>query len=182
MNGNNRPKPLRPSHQNSSLSSNGSYGRTSLPTGVPYSGYQDPRFGFDGTRSLIPLAYMFFNGQSKYVVSVGFSSPVSHANNFPSRRNHNFRPIPQLMHASSASGLGQASRFMSHMYPNKKMYDQYGNAFRTSSGFGSNGYDSRTSGRGWLTVDSKYKNKSQANSVLGYGNNLFGKIFNLIRN
>ncbi|XP_019076515.1 YTH domain-containing protein ECT2-like [Vitis vinifera] len=182
VNGNNGPKALRPSHQNSSLSSNGSYGRTSLPTGVPSSGYQDPRFGFDGTRSLIPLADMFSDGQSKYVVSVGFSSPVSHANNFPSRRNHNFHPIPQLMHARSASSLGQASRFMSRMYPNKKMYDQYGNAFRTGSGFGSNGYDSRTSGRGWLTVDSRYKNKSRANSVLGYGNNLSGKIPDLIRN
>lgn len=170
VNGNNGPKALRPSHQNSSLSSNGSYGRASLPTGVPSSGYQDPRFGFDGTRSLIPSADMFSDGQSKHVASVGFSSPVSHANNFPSGRNQNFRPIPQLMHARAASGLGQASGFMSRMYPNNRMYDQYGNAFRTGSGFGSNGYDSRTSGRGWLTVDSRYRNKSRANSVLGYGN------------
>ena len=53
VNGNYGPKALRPSHQNSSFSSNGSYGRASLPTDVPSSGYQDPRFGFDGTRSLI---------------------------------------------------------------------------------------------------------------------------------
>ena len=50
------------------------------------------------------------------------------------------------------------------------MYDQYGNAFRTGSGFGSNVYDSRSNGRGWLTVDNRYRNKSRANSVLGYGN------------
>ena len=93
----NLPKALRPSHQSSSLSSNGSYGRASLPTGVPSLGYQDPRFGFDGTRSLIPLADMFSDGQSKHVPSVGLSSPISHANNFPSGRNQNFCPVPQLM-------------------------------------------------------------------------------------
>ena len=86
------------------------------------------------------------------------------------------------MHARPTSSLGQASGFMSRMYANKKMYDQYGNAFQTSSGFGSNGHDSRISERGWLTVDSRYKNKSRVNSVLGYGNNLSGKILDLIRN
>ncbi|RVX11672.1 hypothetical protein CK203_015778 [Vitis vinifera] len=42
VNGNYGPKALRPSHQNSSFSSNGSYGRASLPTDVLSSGYQDP--------------------------------------------------------------------------------------------------------------------------------------------
>ena len=111
----NLPKALRPSHQSSSLSSNGSYGRASLPTGVPSLGYQDPRFGFDGTRSLIPLADMFSDGQSKHVANVGLSSPISHANNFPSGRNQNFCPVPQLMHARPASGLGKDFGFM---YPN----------------------------------------------------------------
>lgn len=50
------------------------------------------------------------------------------------------------------------------------MYDQYGNTFRAGSGFGSNGYDSRSNGRGWLNIDSRYRNKSRANNVLGYGN------------
>ncbi|KAJ9676356.1 hypothetical protein PVL29_025061 [Vitis rotundifolia] len=86
------------------------------------------------------------------------------------------------MHARPASSLGQASGLMSRMYANNRMYDQYGNVFRIGSGLGSNGYDSRTSGRGWLTVDSRYRNKSRANSVLGYGNNLSGKIPDLIRN
>ena len=76
------------------------------------------------------------------------------------RFERDFRPIPQLMHARSTSSLGQASGFMSHVYANNRMYDQYGNAFRTGFGFGSNGYDSRTSGCGWLTVDSRYRNKS----------------------
>ena len=71
---------------------------------------------------------------------------------------------------------------MSCMYPNKRMYDQYGNAFWTGFGFRSNGYDSRISGHSWLTIDNRYKNKSRANSVLGYGNNLFRKITDLIRN
>ncbi|KAL6334679.1 hypothetical protein AAG906_021231 [Vitis piasezkii] len=59
-------KALRPSHQSSSLSSNGSYGRALLPTGVPSSSYKDLRFGFNGTRSLIPLAYMFSDGYRMY--------------------------------------------------------------------------------------------------------------------
>ena len=86
------------------------------------------------------------------------------------------------MHARPTSSLGQAFGFMSRMYVNNRMYDQYGNAFRIGYGFGSNGYDSRTSERGWLIVDSRYRNKSRANSVLGYGNNLSGKILDLIRN
>ena len=111
----NLPKALRPSHQSSSLSSNGSYGRASLPTGVPSLGYQDPRFGFDGTRSLIPLADMFSDGQSKHVANVGLSSPISHANNFPSGRNQNFCLVPQLMHVRPTYGLGKDFGFM---YPN----------------------------------------------------------------
>ncbi|KAL6312729.1 hypothetical protein AAG906_015126 [Vitis piasezkii] len=130
VNGNNGPKALRSSHQNSSLSSNGSYGRASLPISVPSLGYRDPRFGFDGTRSLIPLAYMF--------------SMVG----------------PNM----STSSFGRAFRFMSRMYPNKKMYDQYKNAFRHVFGFGSNSYDSRTSGCGWLTIDSKHINGGQPDS------------------
>ena len=97
LNGINAPKALRPSNPNSSLNSNGLYGRASLPTGAPSSGYQDPRFGFDGTRSSFPLTDAFSDGQSKNVANVGFSAPVSHANNFQSGRNQNFSPIPQLM-------------------------------------------------------------------------------------
>lgn len=93
VNGNNGIKSFRSIHQNSSLSSNGSYGRVSLPTVVPSSGHQDPRFGFEGTQLSIPLA----DGQSKHFSSVGFSSPISHVNNFPSGRNQNFRPFPQMM-------------------------------------------------------------------------------------
>ena len=98
------------------------------------------------------------------------------------RFERDFRPIPQLMHAKPTSILGQASGFMSRMYANNRMYDQYWNAFWIGSGCGSNGYDSRTSGCGLLTVDSRYRNKSRANSVLGYRNNLSRKIPDLIRN
>lgn len=97
VNGINAPKALRPGIPNSSLNSNGLYGRASLPTGVPSSGYQDPRFGFDGTRSSIPPTETFSDGKTRNVASVGFSAPVSQVNNFPSGRNQNFRPIPHLM-------------------------------------------------------------------------------------
>ncbi|RRT59002.1 hypothetical protein B296_00046174 [Ensete ventricosum] len=47
-NGNNGSLKLKPSQQNSSLNSNGSLGKGAFPGGHPSSGYQDPRFGFDG--------------------------------------------------------------------------------------------------------------------------------------
>ncbi|RVX11673.1 Auxin response factor 1 [Vitis vinifera] len=57
-----------------------------------------------------------------------------------------------------------ASGFMSCMYPNKRMYDQYRNAFWTGFGFRSNGYDSRTSGHSWLTIDNRHINGGQPDS------------------
>lgn len=44
---------MRHAFQNSSLNNNGSFGRSAFLGGVA-SGYQDPRFGFDGVRSPIP--------------------------------------------------------------------------------------------------------------------------------
>ncbi|KAL7000984.1 hypothetical protein U1Q18_002135, partial [Sarracenia purpurea var. burkii] len=41
-------------YQNSSFIINGAYGRGALPGGLPASGFQDPRFGFDPLRSPIP--------------------------------------------------------------------------------------------------------------------------------
>lgn len=176
---NNGPKPLRPSsYQNSSLSSNGSYGRGGS---VPSLGNQDPRFGFDGTRS--PNSWLdaplFSDGQTKHATNNTISY-LSHAN-----RSQNLRPLPQLMGLQQprpTSGMGQPSTFMSTMYANNnRMYSQYGNthygntqygnAFRTNLGFGSNAYDSRISGRGWFPVDStKYKARGRGNGLFGYGN------------
>ncbi|KAK9291209.1 hypothetical protein L1049_009397 [Liquidambar formosana] len=170
LNINNGSKTLRPSYQNSSLSSNGSYGRGGSPAGIPASGYQDPRFGFDGIRSPYPWldASIFSDGQSKHAANTGICSPVS----LPSGRNQNLRPLPHLMglhHSRPTSGMGQAG-YMNRMYPNNRMYGQCGNTIRTGSGFGSMGYDSRASGRGWLAVDSKYKPKGRGNGFFGYNN------------
>ncbi|KAJ4970073.1 hypothetical protein NE237_003172 [Protea cynaroides] len=172
-NGNNASGPLRPNYQNSSLNSNGSYMRGVLPGGIPASGYQDPRFGFDGMRSPIPWldGPVFSDGQPRPVTSSSVSSTVSHISNGPSGRNQNLRPIPHLMSlppTRPTSGMNSTPGFMNRIYPNNRMYGS--NTVRTGPGFGSNGYDSRANGRGWLAVDSKYKNRGRGNSFFGYGN------------
>lgn len=73
---------------------------------------------------------------------------------------HNARPT---------SGLGFASGLMNQMYPHNEMYGQYGNTFRAGSGFGSFGFDSRSSGSG-LAIDNKCKRRGYGNIALGYGN------------
>ncbi|XP_042517804.1 YTH domain-containing protein ECT4-like [Macadamia integrifolia] len=173
VDGNNTSGPLRPSYQNSSLNSNGSYLRGVLPGGIPASGYQDPRFGFDGMRSAAPWldSPIFSDGQPRPVTSSSVSSTVSHISNGPSGRNLNLRPVPHLMglhHPRPTSGMNPAPGFMNRMYPNNRMYGS--NTVRGGPGFGSNGYDSRANGRGWLAVDSKYKNRGRGNGFFGYGN------------
>lgn len=88
----------RPNHQNSSLPSNGSYGRGILPGGLP-SGYQDPRFGFDGMRSPIPWydCPAFTDGQQRTPTTSSAPSAVSHVANNPSGRNQILHPLPHLM-------------------------------------------------------------------------------------
>lgn len=76
----------------------------------------------------------------------------------------------QGLHPPRTSGMGPASGFMSRMYPNSRMYGQFGSTVRTGAGFGSNGYDSRTSGRGWSVVDNKYKPRGRGNGFFVYGN------------
>lgn len=66
--------------------------------------------------------------------------------------------------------MGTAPGFMNRMYPNSRMYGQYGNTVRTGTGYGSNGFDSRTGGRGWFAVDNKYKPRGRGYGNFGYGN------------
>lgn len=99
VNGSNGPVPLKPSSQNGSVTSNGSNGRGVMPggpVGVPASGYQDPRFGFDGVRSPIPWldGPIFSDGQPRPVTTNSVSSNIG---NIPSARNQNLRPVPHLM-------------------------------------------------------------------------------------
>ncbi|KAF5725534.1 Evolutionarily conserved C-terminal region 2 isoform 2 [Tripterygium wilfordii] len=138
LKGNNVSVPFKPAYQNT-YNSNNIYGRSTLPGGVPPS-YQDPRFGFDGACSPIPLLD-------------GFSDSLHR---------------PGLHHSGPISGMGSAHGCMNRMYPNK-FYGQYANSFRTGTAVGSGGYDSRTNGRGWLSVDGKYRSKGRG-GYFGHGN------------
>lgn len=166
--GNNGPAPVRPTtYQNSSFNANGSYGRGAQ------NAYQDPRFGFDGVRSPIPWldGPIFSDGQHRPLTSTAITSSMSNGNGAASR-NQNLRPHSHLMGLQNPrpmSGMGTASGYMNRMYPNK-LYGQYGSTYRSGYGYGSNAYDSRNNGRGWLSVDSKYKPRGRGNGFYGYGN------------
>lgn len=67
------------------------------------------------------------------------------------------------------SGMNTANGYMNRMYPNK-LYGQYGNAYRSGMGYGANSYDTRGNGRGWMTVDGKYKPRGRGNGFYNYGN------------
>ncbi|GAB2286963.1 hypothetical protein Dimus_021351 [Dionaea muscipula] len=167
--GTNGSAPIRPSYQNSSFAANNSYGRG----GLPNSGYQDPRFCFDGIRSPIPWldGPIFSDGQPRPVTSNSFSS-VSHGNGAQAARNQTLRPHANAMGLHQPrpfSAFGTTHGFMNRMYPSK-FYGQYGNGMRTGVGYGSSGYDARTGGRGWFAVDSKYKNRERGNGFFSYGN------------
>lgn len=91
--GGNGSVPARVTYQNSSFNVNGSYGRGALPA----SGYQDPRFGFDGLQSPIPWLEnpYFTDGQARPVTSSSMTS-VPNGNGFSSSRNQNYRPHPMV--------------------------------------------------------------------------------------
>ncbi|KAL9459023.1 hypothetical protein AB3S75_007838 [Citrus x aurantiifolia] len=170
--GNNGSAPFKPTYQ--PFNSNNTYGRGSLPGRGPASGYQDPRCNLDGMRSPIPWLDGPVISDARPVASNTFNSSISNVNNVASSRNQNYRPNSHYMglhHPRPMSGMGTAQGFMNmnRMYPNK-LYGQYGNAFRSGVGFGSNGYDLRTNGRGWLSVDGKYKSRGRGNGYFGYGN------------
>lgn len=94
VSGNGRSKPQRPNYQYPYLDPNSSHGRGGLSTVVPSPSYQDPGYSFDGIHS--PVTWLdtsiFAGGQSKHNANAGYTSPISHSNNFPSGRNQNHRP------------------------------------------------------------------------------------------
>lgn len=92
--GNNGTPLSRPTYQNSSFNANGSYGRGALPGGIPASGYQDPRFAFDGLHSPIPWIETpyFSDAQPRPITSSSMTSAVGNGNNVPSSRNQSYRP------------------------------------------------------------------------------------------
>ncbi|KAF3636448.1 YTH domain-containing family protein 2 [Capsicum annuum] len=160
-----------PAFQNSSLNANGSYGLGTLPGGVA-SGYQDPRLGFDGVRSPIPWidGSMFTDGQVRPVSSNSYTPPFSNGYAAPSSKNQNLHPhLMGLHNPRPSAGMNTTNGYMNRMYPNK-YYGQYANTFNSSMGFGPNRYDSRTTGRGWMTVDNRFKPRGRGNSFYAYGN------------
>ncbi|PHU29829.1 YTH domain-containing family protein 2 [Capsicum chinense] len=160
-----------PAFQNSSLNANGSYGLGTLPGGVA-SGYQDPRLGFDGVRSPIPWidGSMFTDGQVRPVSSNSYTPPFSNGYAAPSSKNQNLHPhLMGLHNPRPSAGMNTTNGYMNRMYPNK-YYGQYANTFNSSMGFGPNWYDSRTTGRGWMTVDNRFKPRGRGNSFYAYGN------------
>ncbi|KAK3030499.1 hypothetical protein RJ639_038805, partial [Escallonia herrerae] len=171
LKGNSGSAPVRPMYQNSSYNANGSYGRGSLQGGITATGYQDLGYGFDGLRSPIPWLEgpVYSNGHSRLVTN---SSSMQNGHSVPSSKSQNYRPYSNHMglhHPRPLSGLNPTNGYMNRMYPNK-LYGQYGNTYRSGVGFGSNAYDSRTNGRGWLAVDNKYKPRGRGNGFYGYGN------------
>ncbi|KAL1569300.1 YTH domain-containing protein ECT4-like [Salvia divinorum] len=170
--GNNGTVMARPTYQNSSFNANGSYGRGAMPGGSPSSGYQNPRFGFDGLHSPIPWldTPYFSDAQQRPITSSSITSAVGNGNSVPSSRNQNYQPhLMRSNHLRPMSSMNSANGYINRMYSNK-LYGQYGNAYRSGAGYGSNAYDTRSGGSGWMAVDSKYKPRGRGNGFYGYGN------------
>ncbi|WOK99454.1 YTH domain-containing family protein 2-like [Canna indica] len=169
-NGNNGSAKVKPSQQNSSLNSGGSFGKGNLSGGHPSSGYQDTRFGFDGMWSPVPWfdGPVFPDGQQRPTTTNTVSSLTSHIGNGTSTRNQNLRPLPHLsgMHAPRPAAPGMVNK----MYPNNRMYGQHTNGLRNGQGFRSNMYNSSMNGRWAMSMDNKYKPRGQGNGFYGFGN------------
>ncbi|KMZ63795.1 hypothetical protein ZOSMA_39G00650 [Zostera marina] len=167
-NGRNENTQQKANPKNSTLSSNGTtYNRNAQPGNV-HSNYQFPRYGSPGPwvdGSALP------DWQHKPVTPNNVSTTVSHASNVSSARNQNVQtlPNPMALHPPGPpSGIGPAGpAFMSRMYPNNRIYGQYGTAFRSGHGFMSNGYG--TNARGWVPAE-KYRTRGRGNGFYGYGN------------
>ncbi|XP_031475415.1 YTH domain-containing protein ECT2-like [Nymphaea colorata] len=162
-----------PSKQQSGMvSSNGSYGRGILPGGVPTSGYQDPRFGFEGMHaSTWTDGPVLSDGQHRSATSGPLSSSGAHT--VAGARNQNLHPLPHVMgmHPSRpASGMAPAPGYMNRMYPNNRVYNHGAGALRIPPTYGSNCYDYRANGRGWMPVDGKFKPRGRGNGYFYYGN------------
>ncbi|XP_019155591.1 PREDICTED: uncharacterized protein LOC109152390 [Ipomoea nil] len=161
--------PLRPAYQNSSFNMNGSYGRGTMPGGVA-SGYQDPRFAFDGLQSPLPWQdATYSDGHSRPVNSNSFTP--SNRSGIPSSRNQNSRQMG-LQHTRPLTGTNTnytTNGYMNRMYPNN-YYGQYGNTYGSGLVYGSSGYNSRTNNRGWLAADNKFKPRGRGGGYYGFDN------------
>ncbi|XP_023741916.1 YTH domain-containing protein ECT4 [Lactuca sativa] len=158
--GNTGSTPVRPtSYQNSSFNPNGTFGRGAQ------TGYQDPRYSYDGLQSPMPWldTPIYPDPQTKN----NLNAPVA-------SRTQNVRPNSHLMSPRPMSTLNTANAYMNRMYPNK-LYGQYGNNTYRSGygygyGYGSNAYDLQSNSRGWSTYDNKFKPRGRGNGFFSYNN------------
>ncbi|KAK1356205.1 YTH domain-containing protein [Heracleum sosnowskyi] len=158
------------SFQNSFKNNNGSFGRGTFPGGVPTSAYQDPRFGYDSLVSPVPwMDVPLYSDYSRPMTNTSIKPPISSGNGIPSRNQNNRSHLMGLHSTRPLSGMN-TNGYLNRIYPNKMYNNQYTNTYRSGYGYGSGGYDSRTGGRGWLSVDSKYKPRGRGNGPYGYGN------------
>uniref|UniRef100_A0A0D9VYZ8 YTH domain-containing family protein n=1 Tax=Leersia perrieri TaxID=77586 RepID=A0A0D9VYZ8_9ORYZ len=157
--------PRKQTHQNVSAANNSSYGRGSLQGGPSASNY-----GYSGLHSPV----QWYDGP---VYSNGHQRPnansSSYGSNSYSAKNQSQRPSANLMgmHAQiPSSGMGLTSpSYHTRMYPDSRLYGQYGNTLKNGLGYGSNMYNSRNNGR-WGIVDSKYKPRGRASFGFGSEN------------
>ncbi|XP_042429999.1 YTH domain-containing protein ECT2-like isoform X1 [Zingiber officinale] len=169
-NTNNGITKAKPNQQYAPSNGMGSFGKGTLPGANPSSGYQDPRFGYDGMWS--PISWydssMFPDGPQRPTSTNNGSSMISHIGNTTSTRNQNLHHLPHLtgMHAPRSSAPGIVNK----MYSNNRMYGQNANGFRGNQNFRSNIYDSSMNGRWVMSMDNKYKHRCQVNGFSGYGN------------
>ncbi|XP_076948148.1 YTH domain-containing protein ECT4-like [Bidens hawaiensis] len=70
---------------------------------------------------------------------------------------------------SSQVAMNTTSGYLNQIYSNKS-YGQQRNTYQSGYGYGSKAYDLQSNVSGWLTVDNKFKLRSQANSFFGYTN------------
>ncbi|CAH9122516.1 unnamed protein product [Cuscuta epithymum] len=164
--GNGGSAPSRPAYHNSSYNVNGSYGRGTMPVGVA-SGYQDPRFAFDGLHSPIPWSdTTFSDGHSRTVSSNSFTP--SNRNGILSSRNQSTYQMG-LHHSRPMSGTNTnygSNGYINRMYSNN-FYSQYGNTYGSGLVYGSSGYQSRTNNRGWMSTD-KFKPRGRGSGYYGF--------------
>ncbi|XP_020579827.1 uncharacterized protein LOC110024289 [Phalaenopsis equestris] len=174
--GNSGPQSLKQNQQNSTFTSNGSYGRGYLLGSHPSPGYQDPRFNFDGMRSPIPWfdGSTFSDAHVRSTTTNAASSTASNNANSASLRNQNARSVPQLMGLHSPRPtpgmVPTAHGIINRMYPTNRTNGQCGNAFRSGNAFETNIYDSRINGRWGMFVDGKYKPRGRGNGYYGFEN------------
>lgn len=162
-NANNSSLPRKQTHLNVPVANNGSYGRGPVQGGGPSAS----NYGHNGLRS--PVQWYdgptYSNGHQRPT-----ASSTSYHSNSSSEKNQSQRPTTNLMglHAqipSSGMGLTYPS-YPNRMYPDSRLYGQYGNTLKGGLGFGSNVYNTRNNGR-WGVVDTKYKPRGRA--AFGFG-------------